>query len=213
MGTPLNVLLIDGCENDTLLAVEALRAGGYTPHWKRVDSALALDAALAEQRWDVILCDHQMPALRPEVALDLILRQDRHVPVIGVSGNVNAAVAAGMLRAGACDFVDKFHLPRLVPAVVRALDTAGHRRALSRSTAGTGWLAPDPRLAMALIRPRFEECGYDVDDYRDEQVSEALLGAYHDLETQWLSYAHVSWAHKRLRHSYGAARQHRPGTR
>jgi len=61
MVTPLRVLLIEDCEDDALLIRRHLNAGGYNTDSQRVESAAALESALARQTWDVAICDYCLP--------------------------------------------------------------------------------------------------------------------------------------------------------
>jgi hypothetical protein len=54
MGIPLNVLIIEDSEDDTLLIVRELRQAGYEPRYERVETAEAMKAALDNQLWNII---------------------------------------------------------------------------------------------------------------------------------------------------------------
>src|SRR4028118_492352 len=102
MGRPLKILLGEDSEDDALLLLRELRRGGYEPAWKRVDTAEAMEAALDERGWDLVVSDHFMPAFSSVAALDLLRRKGfMDLPFIIVSGQIgeNAAVAA--MKAGA----------------------------------------------------------------------------------------------------------------
>jgi CheY-like chemotaxis protein len=68
----LRVLIVDDVDKDAILAEAVLRRGGYTVLARRVDTAISLDTALADQEWDVILCDYSMPRFSGLEALALI---------------------------------------------------------------------------------------------------------------------------------------------
>ena len=130
--TSLRVLLIDDSADEAELILREMRHGGLEPTWVRVDSVPALAAALARQKWDLIICDWVMPRLGAQAALQVV--QDRGVdaPVIIVSGQVGEEVAVTALKGGANDYVSKNKLTRLVPAVRRELREAEERRARKR---------------------------------------------------------------------------------
>jgi len=54
MGIPLDVLIIEDSEDDTLLIVRELRQAGYEPRYERVETAEAMKAALDNQLWNII---------------------------------------------------------------------------------------------------------------------------------------------------------------
>lgn len=127
---PLHLLVVEDSEDDTKLLVRELKHAGYEVLWRRVDSAEAMRAALADQAWDLILSDYRIPGFGGREALRMIRETGQDVPFILVSGTLGEDAAVEIMRAGAHDFVRKDHLPRLVPAVRRALQEAEEHRQL-----------------------------------------------------------------------------------
>jgi PAS domain S-box-containing protein len=121
MPIALRVLLIEDSEDDAELVLRELRAGGYEPTWRRVDTIAGLRVALREQPWDVITCDYVLPRLTALDALRCIRELPVDLPVIIVSGRVDEEVAVTAMKAGAHDYVSKRRLARLVPAIEREL--------------------------------------------------------------------------------------------
>src|SRR5919109_3053251 len=74
MSVPLRVLLVEDSEDDALLLLRELRRGGYDPLYERVDTAPAMEAALDERAWDLVIADHSMPAFSSSAALELLRR-------------------------------------------------------------------------------------------------------------------------------------------
>ena len=72
MGTPLHVLLVEDSEDDAILVLRELRRGGYEPTFERVDTPEAMNAALEQQAWDIILCDYAMPRFSMPTALAML---------------------------------------------------------------------------------------------------------------------------------------------
>lgn len=128
MTTELRVLIIEDDEGDALLLVEELRAGGYDPTFRRVETQPELAQALAETAWDIIVSDFRMPHFSGIDALALYRELDLDIPFILVSGTVGDATAVMVMKAGAHDFVMKEHLAMLVPAIDRELRDAEERR-------------------------------------------------------------------------------------
>jgi PAS domain S-box-containing protein len=124
----LRVLIVDDVDKDAILAEAVLRRGGYNILARRVDTAVSLDAALADQEWDVILCDFSMPRFSGLEALALIRQRGLDLPVILLSGAVGEETAVAALQAGADDYIMKGNLVRLVPSVRRALHEVAERR-------------------------------------------------------------------------------------
>jgi len=128
MTIPLRVLLVEDCESDAELTICALRAGGYDPVVRRVDTATGLMAALETETWDVILSDHRMPGFSSVEALRLVQARDLDIPFLIVSGTIGEEAAVAGMRDGAHDYILKGNLTRLPVAVERELrEAAGHR--------------------------------------------------------------------------------------
>jgi signal transduction histidine kinase len=90
-------------------------------------------AALKQQSWDLILCDHAMPQFSAPEALELAKKHQLDIPFIIVSGHIEEETAVAAMKAGAHDYIMKDRLARLVPAVERELREAEIRRARRRS--------------------------------------------------------------------------------
>jgi PAS domain S-box-containing protein len=123
----LNVLLVEDSEDDALLTLRELRKGGFSTEWERVDTRSAMERALAARTWDLVICDHLMPAFSSAGALDVLRRQALDLPFLIVSGVAPEDVVTAAMRQGAHDFISKGNLVRLVPAVRRELKEAALR--------------------------------------------------------------------------------------
>src|ERR687893_808278 len=129
MGVPLRVLLVEDYEDDALLLVRELRRGGYDPDYERVETAGAMEAALDEREWDLVVSDHSMPAFSSQAALELLRGKGySDLPFIIVSGQIGEQVAVEAMKAGAQDYLMKGNLARLNSAIERELREAEVRR-------------------------------------------------------------------------------------
>ncbi|MBN1484573.1 MAG: PAS domain-containing protein [Chloroflexia bacterium] len=129
MDIPLYVLLVEDSSAHALLIVRALQHGGYDVTWERVDTAAAMQAALADKRWDIVISDYAMPNFDGLAALRLLQQSGLEVPFLLVSGQVGQELAVEIMRKGAHDFVRKDQLERLAAVVRRELDKSTARRA------------------------------------------------------------------------------------
>jgi two-component system, NarL family, sensor histidine kinase UhpB len=134
MDALLKVLLVEDSEDDALLLVRRLRRGGYDPSWERVDTAAAMEAALDEGSWDLVISDHSMPAFSSFAALKLLRRKGFiDLPFIIVSGQIGEDAAVAAMKAGAHDYLMKDDLARLNSAIERELREAEVRRERRRA--------------------------------------------------------------------------------
>jgi DNA-binding response OmpR family regulator len=132
---PLKVLIVEDSEEDTILLLRELRKEGYTPLYKRVDTAVEMSDALDAESWDIIISDHLMPTFSSLDALRLLHTKGLDLPFIIVSGQIGEETAVGAMKAGANDYVMKGNLNRLVPAIEREIIDAQVRRERLQSKA------------------------------------------------------------------------------
>ncbi len=133
MNRSLRLLLVEDSEEDAELLLFEIRNGGYDPVHARVYTAAALQAALAQEEWDVVVSDYTMPQFGGLDALKIVRRFDPDLPFIINSGNIGEDIAVEAMHAGAHDYVMKSNLSRLVPAIERELREAVVRRAGRRA--------------------------------------------------------------------------------
>ena len=127
MGTPLRVLIIEDSEEDTQLLLRELRRGGYDVESERVESAEAMQSALTQRTWDLIVSDYALPKFNAPEALEVLKSSGWDLPFIIISGTIGEENAVTALKAGADDFLVKGKFARLGPAIERELREAESR--------------------------------------------------------------------------------------
>jgi hypothetical protein len=140
----IHILLVEDSEDDCVLILARLRGDGLEFTAERVETAEAAAVALAERPPDVVLSDYGLPSFSAEGALELVRATGRDVPFILVSGGIGEDTAAGLMLAGAHDFVLKDRLSRLAPAMSRELREAEQR-----------WRLRDADAALRASEERF----------------------------------------------------------
>lgn len=129
MSIPLQALIAEDSEEDTLLLLRELKRGGYEVTHRRVETPGELREALADGPWDIVLCDYTFPRFSGGEALKIFKETGLDLPFIFVSGTIGEETAVEAMKAGAHDYVMKNRLARLCPAVERELREAAERRA------------------------------------------------------------------------------------
>jgi len=207
MPKPLRVLLIEDSEDDALLLLEALRAGGFEPHSRRVETEEAFHTALTAEAWDLVIADYILPRFSGVAAIRIAHELAPDLPSIMVSGKAGEETAVAAMRAGAGDYILKGSLSRLAPAVERELQDAAIRRerrqaeealqaALYRAqqyldVAGVMMLALDQDARVTLINRKGVDilgCPAEaiigkiwIDEFVPQRAREKVWDAFHRL--------------------------------
>lgn len=127
MSQQLRILQIEDSEDDAALILREVRKYGQEIDALRVETAADLQTALRDD-WDLILSDYALPHFSGLDALELLKTAERDIPFIIVSGAIGEETAVLLMRAGACDYVSKEKLARIVPVIKRELADAEIRR-------------------------------------------------------------------------------------
>ena len=128
MATLLRVLIVEDSVDDTHAMLRELRRAGYEVEHERVETRPAMQAALSQGPWDLILCDYTLPKFNARDALETLQQSGLDLPFIIISGTIGEESAVEMLKAGAHDFIVKGRMARLLPAIERELREAHTRR-------------------------------------------------------------------------------------
>lgn len=128
MNEGLKVLVVEDSEADAELLLHELSKVGYKPTARRVDSAAAMESALKQDDWDLIISDYVLPQFSGLEALKILQKHNLDIPFIIVSGKIGEEVAVEALKAGADDYLLKDRLARLPLAIERELHEAAQRR-------------------------------------------------------------------------------------
>lgn len=177
MNKKLNALIIDDSETDTLLLTRLVKKEGYQLHYVRVDTADAMNSAMAEQSWDVAISDCHMPTFSAEEALEIWNQSADGLPFIVVSGAISDEEAANLMRNGAHDFVRKNNLARLMPAVARELNEYRERAARKKAEYELG-------KSMARYRSIIDGIG---------QIGDALLICSQANVVEYMNSVAIEW--------------------
>lgn len=117
--SPVHILFVENDAGVVERAVASLHEGGIPAIHRSVKSEDELRAALQAERWDVVICDDELPGLDGFRALRLAKELVPTTPFILLSGTPGEEAAVDAIRAGAEDYVLKRNLTRLASAVRR----------------------------------------------------------------------------------------------
>jgi signal transduction histidine kinase len=125
----VRLLVVEDSEDDFQLLLRHLKSAPFDVEARRVEDGASMSGALREGDWHVVISDHNLPRFSSTAALQVLRRSRLDLPFIIVSGMIGEEVAVEAMHAGADDYVMKSNMRRLIPAIERAMRTAGERRA------------------------------------------------------------------------------------
>src|SRR5258706_866751 len=123
----IEILQLEDSRADAELLKAMLHAEGLACRVLCVRTRPDFEAALAKQRFDLILSDHTLPGFDGLSALALAKSRVPECPFIFVSGTLREEVALEALKEGAVDYVLKDRPARLASAIQRALRDAAQQ--------------------------------------------------------------------------------------
>src|SRR5689334_3685105 len=135
--------------SDAELVEKQLRKAGIMYVLQRVDSRDGFAQALDQFHPDLVLADYSLPDFDGLSAVKMARQSDPDLPIIVVSGMLGDEAAAGVVKAGANDYVLKDRLARLGSAVERAIEEAAQSRARKRAEAEIRTLNSERELRVA----------------------------------------------------------------
>jgi len=127
MKCPLHILHLEDDPNDATLIQSALKAGGITCTTTCVQNHGDFVAAMERGNIDLIISDFSLPTFDGMSALKITRAKWPAIPFILVSGTMGEDMAVDSLKGGATDYLLKERLPRLAPAVRRAMEEVDER--------------------------------------------------------------------------------------
>jgi|WetSurMetagenome_2_1015567.scaffolds.fasta_scaffold00358_18 diguanylate cyclase len=176
----LHVLIVDDSEDDAILLAEMLREGGLHVVERCVDTPQELQKEIRGHKWDIVLCDNNMPELDAASAFDIVSRHHPAIPFIIVSGDMSEEAASDVMRLGASDYISKQSLSRLVPAVERELRRFTHNKE-SQNLADCIQLVDDLNASLCdetVVLVLVEMCRYR--DFVRQAQEKELMEAFSD---------------------------------
>ena len=129
----LRVLSLEISPADTELIQASMTEGGIACEMVSVQTGADFVVALEEGSFDLVLAGYPVASINGISALELARDTCPDMAFIVVSGTAGEEVAIETLKSGATDYVLKYRLERLVPAVRRAIRESEERRERARA--------------------------------------------------------------------------------
>jgi two-component system sensor histidine kinase NreB len=122
MNNNIKILLLEDSAEDAELIHRILKKEIPKVQFKLVTTRKEYIKELIEFQPDVILSDNSMPEFNASDALEIVQYSSINVPFILVTGTVSEEFAAGIIKAGADDYILKDRMARLPVAIETALE-------------------------------------------------------------------------------------------
>lgn len=155
MSKEISILFVEDSPADGVIINHELRRAGLTFRLKRVESRDAFLQELTLRTPDLILSDHGLPSFDGFEALRLAREKCPEVPFIFVTAGLGEQKTIEVFENGADDCVLKNHMPKLGPAVHRALSRAQDRFRRQIADADRERLIGELHAALMAKRPEF----------------------------------------------------------
>ena len=127
-GTDLRLLVVEDSPEDFDVLMWQLRRLGYAVEARRVETKAAMQDALVNEAWDLVISDWSLPTFGALEALETLRESRLDLPFILVTGTVGEEIAVEAIRRGAHDLLVKDRLGRLGAVIDRELRDAQRRR-------------------------------------------------------------------------------------
>lgn len=168
----IRILLVEDNPTNQLVALGLLRKFGYGNVNVVANGMEALEA-VAQQRFDLILMDCQMPLLDGYQTTARLRDQDCQIPVVAITANVMRGDREKCLEAGMNDCIGKPFSPREFNRVVHHWTQASPQRFLENT------LSSAPSLSNVEV-PLFDQAGVLARLDGDETLLDTILQAAQD---------------------------------
>lgn len=121
MDNKIKILHLEDSIKDSELIRSSIESGGIGHDYFLADNKKDFINILETEKIDIILCDYQLPEYNGLEALKIVREKYPQIPFIFVSGTMGEDAAINSMVEGAIDYVLKYKLERLVPAIKRAI--------------------------------------------------------------------------------------------
>src|SRR6266404_2011994 len=128
MTTPIRALILHESPETVARLVEELTRGGFQPAFEQVTSHEALERALSDGTWDIVLSDRRVGGFGALEALALLKERETDLPFILVSEEIGEETAVKAIKAGAHNCIPLSALGHLAATVERELREGQIRR-------------------------------------------------------------------------------------
>jgi signal transduction histidine kinase len=196
MAQEFKVLLVEDSPDDAELVLRFVRKYAKDLHFRRVETEPALREAHAQEKWDLVLSDYNLPQFSGLDTIRVLKELKSPVPLIIVSGTIGEETAVESLKAGATDYVLKSNLGRLPTSIehairvkraevenrklMRQLEQSQKMEAIGRLAGG---IAHDVNNALAAMTIYAEEALRQIESSELKEATDSINGILRSQES------------------------------
>jgi signal transduction histidine kinase len=209
----LRILHLEDSAVDHDLLRRALQRSGLACTLEHVESLDDFRVAIDTENFDAIVADYRLRGFTAIDAWDLIKTQPYAPPFILLSGAIGESAAVAAIKLGMSDYLQKDHLGKLAPVILRAIELQQTRLAKDRADAELA--VSERRLAEFAehLQSTIEQERASIAREIHDDIGGALAAAKLDLA--WIgrhvndpaTLGHVTSATEMLQHALGASQR------
>jgi CheY-like chemotaxis protein len=98
---PIKVLIVEDSEDKATLEVLELYRGGFYPFFELVNTPKAIEAALRNYKWDLVISGDYLKQIGAFEALSLLTLSGQNVPFVVIAESLGEGPAEALIRSGA----------------------------------------------------------------------------------------------------------------
>lgn len=210
---PIRILHLEDSTVDHELVRRALQRSGLAFTLEHVETLEEFQHATATGTFDAIVADYRLRGFTAIDAWDALKSQPSAPPFILVSGAIGESAAVAAIKLGMSDYLQKDHLGKLAPVILRAIELQQTRLAKDRADAELA--VSERRLAEFAehLQSTIEQERASIAREIHDDIGGALAAAKLDLAwigrhlSDPLTLGHVAAATEMLQHALGASQR------
>lgn len=117
-----NVLMQVQSQNEAERLISVFRSGGTTVRVHRITSEPDFNESLEESNWDLLIVDNQHPEVSLSYSLNTIKKQNRDIPIVLISEDVNHDIRDQAFNLGIKDVIEREDNIHFIHAALREID-------------------------------------------------------------------------------------------
>jgi signal transduction histidine kinase len=211
--SPLRILHLEDSTVDHELVRRALHRSGLACTLEHVESLDDFEHSIGSTDFDAIVADYRLRGFTAIDAWDVLKSQQNPAPFILLSGAIGESAAVAAIKLGMSDYLQKDHLSKLAPVILRAIELQQTRLAKDRADAELA--VSERRLAEFAehLQTTIEQERASIAREIHDDIGGALAAAKLDLA--WIgrhlsdpvTLGHVTAATEMLQHALGASQR------